>query len=35
MKCKDCKFWKLEDELPYISEFMECTRVDKNDPEKR
>ena len=33
MKCKDCKYWEMEEELPGISEFMECTRVDKNDPD--
>lgn len=32
-KCKNCKYWKLEDELPWISEFMECTRVDESDPD--
>ncbi len=33
MKCKDCKYWKLEDELPHITSFMECTLVDKEDPD--
>ena len=33
MKCKHCKFWNVEDELPYISEFMECTRVNEKDPD--
>jgi hypothetical protein len=33
VKCKDCKYWQMEDELPGISEFMECTRIDENDPD--
>ena len=33
MKCKDCKYWQMENEFPGISEFMECTRVDENDPD--
>lgn len=33
IKCKECKYWQMEDELPGISEFMECTRVDENDPD--
>lgn len=33
MKCKDCKYWQLEDELPGITAFMECTRIDENDPD--
>lgn len=33
MKCKDCKYWQMEDELPGITAFMECTRVDESDPD--
>jgi len=33
VKCKDCKYWQMENELPGISEFMECTRVDESDPD--
>ena len=33
IKCKECKYWQIEDELPWISEFMECTRIDENDPD--
>ena len=33
IKCKECKYWQRENEPPWISEFMECTRVDENDPD--
>jgi len=33
IKCKECKYWQMEEEFPGISEFMECVRVDKSDPD--
>ena len=24
VRCKECMYWKLEDELPHITAFMEC-----------
>lgn len=33
VRCKDCIYYQWENELPGITEFMECTRPDPEDPE--
>lgn len=33
VRCKDCIYYREEDELPHITPFMECARPNPDDPE--